>query len=178
MLPATWFLVYLFKRLISFNPVNMGSVDQRAAKVLAIKLWEWFDSAQTLMVRVGPGSGGRLFMRSPTLTASNFAALWPTDLKFSAFKDLKPFSKCVKFQEVTSILRLCFVLSKWPHFDSGYLLGGPFGLHLIVHEVERVKNWFCSWLWVVFRGVGVHQVKLHSRLRLILIWFKVPELLS
>ena len=77
------------------------------------------------------------FMRPPTLTASNFAALWPTDLKFLAFKDLNPFSKCVKFQEATSILRLGFALSKWPHFDSGYLLGGPFGLHLIVSTFKE-----------------------------------------
>ena len=43
---------------------------------------------QTRLVRVWPGSGGRLFLRSPTLTASNFAAPESTEPKFSALKDL------------------------------------------------------------------------------------------
>ena len=37
-----------------------------------------------------------------------------------------------KFQEAGSILRVGFALSKWPHFDSVYLLGGPFALLSIV----------------------------------------------
>ena len=37
---------------------------------------------------LGPGPAGRPFLRSPTLTASNFAVLWPTDSKFLALKDL------------------------------------------------------------------------------------------
>ena len=136
MLPASWNFDTLYNGFRSFNNRNMGSGGQRAAKLLAIKLWEWFDPGTT-RIRAdwfdqGRGRVADFFMRPPTLTASNFAALWPTDLKFSAFKDLNPFSKCVKFQEATSMLRLGFVLSKWPHFDSGYLLGGPFGLHPIV----------------------------------------------
>ena len=42
----------------------MGSVDQRAAKLLAIKFWEWFDPRRTRtgwLIRVGPGPGGRFF---------------------------------------------------------------------------------------------------------------------
>ena len=138
MLLASWNFDTLYNGFRSFNDRNMESVGQRAAKLLAIKLWEWFDPGTT-RIRAdrfdqGRGRVADFFMRPPTLTASNFAALWPTDLKFLAFKDLNPFSKCVKFQEATSILRLGFALSKWPHFDSGYLLGGPFGLHLIVRS--------------------------------------------
>ena len=40
---ASWFLVCFFKRFRSFNAEKLESVDQRALKLLAIKLWEWFD---------------------------------------------------------------------------------------------------------------------------------------
>ena len=43
-------------------------------------------SNQSARVRGGPGSN-----HSQSLMASNFAALLPTDLKFSALKDLNPF---------------------------------------------------------------------------------------
>ena len=38
MLLATWFLVCSFKRFRSFNAKNLGSVGQRAAKLLAVKV--------------------------------------------------------------------------------------------------------------------------------------------
>ena len=38
MLLATWFLVCFFKRFRSFNAKNLGSVGQRAAKLLAVKV--------------------------------------------------------------------------------------------------------------------------------------------
>ena len=38
MLLATWFLVCFFKRFRSFNSKNLGSVAQRAAKLLAVKV--------------------------------------------------------------------------------------------------------------------------------------------
>ena len=38
MLPASYILKYLFKGLRSFNTVNMGSVGQRASKLLAVKV--------------------------------------------------------------------------------------------------------------------------------------------
>ena len=37
------------------------------------------------------------FLRPPTLTASNFAALWPTDPKFLALKDLYSLKKYDKY---------------------------------------------------------------------------------
>ena len=46
---------------------------------------------------------------------SNFAVLYPTDPKFSALKDLNPFSTVPKAQEASVILRLGFFRSKWPH---------------------------------------------------------------
>ena len=55
------------------------------------------------------------FFQTPTLTASNFAVLWPTDPKFSAFKDLNLLKKHTKNQEASSILRVVFALSKSPH---------------------------------------------------------------
>ena len=38
MLLASWFFVYFFKRFRSFNAENLGSVDQRAAKLPAVKV--------------------------------------------------------------------------------------------------------------------------------------------
>ena len=38
MLLATWFLVCFLKRFRSFNAKNLGSVGQRAAKLLAVKV--------------------------------------------------------------------------------------------------------------------------------------------
>ena len=45
MLLASWFLI--FKRFRSLNNENLGSVGQRAERLPAIKLWEWFDRGQT-----------------------------------------------------------------------------------------------------------------------------------
>ena len=47
MLLASWFLMCFFKRFRSFFAVNMRSLCQMAAKLLAIKLCEWFDSGRT-----------------------------------------------------------------------------------------------------------------------------------
>ena len=59
----------------------------------------------------------RKFLRPLTLTAGNFAALWPTDPKFSALKDLNLFETVTKLQVVISMLEMVFSLSKWGHFD-------------------------------------------------------------
>ena len=97
MLPASWYLLYLFKGFRSFNIVNMGSVGQRASKLLAVKvgglkkksaIWPRPLSNQSARIRVVPGSN-----HSQSLMAGHFAALWPTDPKFSALKDLNSFKK-------------------------------------------------------------------------------------
>ena len=92
MLLATWFFVCFFKRFRSFVAENLESVGQRAAKLPAIKLWEWFETVQAsnpgTLADWGRGQLSDFFLRPPTLTASNFAALWPTELIFTAFKVL------------------------------------------------------------------------------------------
>ena len=78
----------------------MGSVGQRASKLLAVKvgglkkksaIWPRPLLNQSARVRLRPGSN-----LSQSLTDSNFAALWPTDPIFTASKDLNPSKKCAK----------------------------------------------------------------------------------
>ena len=76
------------------------------------------------LLRVGPGPVGRLFLRPPTLTASNFAALWPTEPIFTEFKVLILFSTVSKDQKASSILKVGFALSKWPHLHRAYVISG------------------------------------------------------
>ena len=119
MLLATWFLVCFFKRFRSFVAENLESVGQRAAKLPAIKLWEWFDPgwSWTRADRFECGRGWKadFFFRPPTLIVSNFEALQSTDPKFLSFKDLNLLKKHIKNQEASSILRVVFALSKSPH---------------------------------------------------------------
>ena len=74
------------------------------------------------------------FVRPPTLTTGNFEAIWPKDLKISAIKDLNRLKKYVKYQEVSSILKMGFALSKWPHLHRAYVVTVPFILILAVSE--------------------------------------------
>ena len=124
MLLATWNFDTFEKRIGAFNAENLESVGKRTAKLLAIKLWEWFDFAwvrtQADWFELGWGRWADLYLRPLTLTASNFAALWPIDPKFSAFKDLIFFSTVIKIQEASSILKVSFAFSKWPHFHRAY----------------------------------------------------------
>ena len=57
---------------------------------------------------------------SQSLMAGNFAALWPTDLKLLAFKDLNLLKKHTKNQMASSIWKVGFAFSKWPHFHRAY----------------------------------------------------------
>ena len=59
---------------------------------------------------------------SQSLMAENFEALWPTDPKFLALKDLILFKRYIKNQDARSTLRVDFSLSKWPHFHRAYLV--------------------------------------------------------
>ena len=126
MLLATWFLVCFFKRFRSFIAENLESVGQRAAKLPAIKLWEWLNrdrgSNPSRLADWGRGRLADFFLRPPTLTASNFAALWSTDPKFLALKDLLFFSQDIEFQVAGSILKVVFALSNWPHLHRAYLV--------------------------------------------------------
>ena len=72
---------------------------------------------------------------------SNFAGFWPTESKFSALKDLKNFQTVSKVQEASSILRVCFALSKWPHFNSTCLLRVQFSSGIAVClQCDEVSN--------------------------------------
>ena len=116
----------LFKKFRCFIAENLGSVGQWAAKLPAIKLSEWLDrdreSNPSRLADWGRGRPADFFLRPPTLTASNFAALWPTDPKFLALKDLNLLKKHTKNQVASSILKVVFAFSKWPHLHRAYLL--------------------------------------------------------
>ena len=78
MLLATWFFVCFLKRFRSFVAENLEFVGQRATKLPAIKLWEWFEGVGVRTRAhwlTGAGASWQTFLRPPTLTTSNFAAL-------------------------------------------------------------------------------------------------------
>ena len=62
------------------------------------------------------------FLRTPTLVASNFAALWSTNPKFSSLEDLNLFKKYIKNQEDSYNFRLGFALSNRPHLHRASLV--------------------------------------------------------
>ena len=140
MLPASWKFGTPYNGLRSFYDRNMGSVGQRAAKLLAIKLWEWFDPGTTRIwadrFDQGWGRVADFFMRPPTLTTVNFEAIWQKDLKFLEIKDLNCLKKYAKYQEASSILWVGFALSKWPHLHRAYVVTMPFILILAVRLME------------------------------------------
>ena len=90
----------------------MGSVDQRAAKLLAFKVGVLKKKSAALAIppklcaiAFGPGSiPGELKSFSKFDSRQLLSLL--TDLKFFAFKDLFPFSIVSKVQETGSILRV------------------------------------------------------------------------
>ena len=81
---------------------------------------------------MGPGPAGRLFLRPPTFTASNFDALLSTDPKFLALKDLNCLKKYTKYHEASYNFRLGFALSNGPHLHRDYSVTVPFDLILAV----------------------------------------------
>ena len=145
-------MVNSFKRYRSFNIVNIGSVDERALKLPAFKVEGVKKKSavqprphlnRSARIRVGPGSN-----HSQSLMAGNFAALWPTDPKFSALKDLNPFKTVSKVQEASSILRVVFALSKWPHLLRVYLVTVRFHLILAVLHKSEWK-WYSGLIWTI-----------------------------
>ena len=117
LLLASWTFYSFLKGFRSFNAENLGSVGQRAAKWLAIKLWEWFDPGTTRIwadwFKSGRGQMADFFLRPPNLTASNFEAL---------LKDLNLLKEIIKNQEASSILRVGFALSNRPHLHRADLV--------------------------------------------------------
>ena len=128
MLLDSWFFIYCFKRFRFFNTVNKVSVDKRALKLLAVK---YGGLKKKFVAQPRPHSNKSAQIQvclglnySQSLIACNFAALWPTDLKSLALKDLNPFKTVSKVQKTSSILRVGFALSKWPHLHRAYVVGG------------------------------------------------------
>ena len=76
---ASWTFYTVENEFRSFTAKNLGSVGQRAAKLLAIKLWEWLDPRQTQIqanwFEWGQGRAADFFLRPPTLIVSIFKAL-------------------------------------------------------------------------------------------------------
>ena len=104
----------------------MGSVDLRASKLTAFKVGGLKKKSAT---RPRPHLNQAARIRSQassnhsqSLMASYFAALSPAAPKFSALKDLNPFSTVSKVQEDGSILKIGFTFSKWPHLHRAYLV--------------------------------------------------------
>ena len=90
----------------------MESVGQKALKLPNLKPGLKPGLNALTDTSSGMAEAADFFLRTPTLTASNFAALSPTDPKFSALKNLNPFSTVFKVQEAGSILKVGFALSK------------------------------------------------------------------
>ena len=85
LLLASRYLIYFFKRFGSFNPVNIGSVDLRVLKLLAVKVGglKKKSANSALMAIVCASVFGRVRLCPKSnhyqiLTDSNFAALCPT----------------------------------------------------------------------------------------------------
>ena len=96
MLLASWFLVCFFRRLRSFNDKNLGSVGQRAAKLPAIKLWEWLGrDRESNPGRLADWGRGRLADFSGDLQLWQLVPLRSFDLQTSyhQYKRSKPFEE-------------------------------------------------------------------------------------
>ena len=94
MLLCFWSFDTVEKRIRSFNAENLESLGQRAAKLPAIKLWEWLERAkhrtQADCFEWGRGRSADFFLRSPTLTACNFKASWPKETHSTSLKRSQP----------------------------------------------------------------------------------------
>ena len=117
--------MYFFKRFRSLNAKTLGSVGQRAAKLLAVKvggLKKKSASRPRPQSASLPGFDSRSRSNhSQSLMASNFTALKPTDFKFLATKDLNLLKKHTKNQVASSILKVVFASSKCPHLHRDLL---------------------------------------------------------
>ena len=133
-------LYTILKGFRYFNAKNLGFVGQRAAKLPAIKLWEWFDFARVRTradwFKWGRGRMADFFMRPPTLKAGNFEALWLIDPIFTALKVLNPLKRYFKHQEASYNFKLGFALSNRPHFNSVYLVRVPFLTSIAVSQTN------------------------------------------
>ena len=104
------------------------------------------------------------FLRTPTLIASNFVALWSIDPLLKIWKDLTPSEYMSIFQEPYIIQKICFAVSKWPHFHRAYsvtirkrsfiALYGNSRVRIIVDVEQHLVAYFCIKLFV--HPIAVH----------------------
>ena len=165
MLLVSWNFYTIKKGFTSFIAENLRSIGQRAAKLLAVNI-RGLKKKSASQPRPLLNQSARVRTRaksnhSQSLMAGNFAALWSIGPKFSAFKDLMFFSTVSKAQEASSILKVGFALSNWPHFYS--LFSNRFkwsSIAVYVREVISIKiiefyfnslSLFDIWVGIVFR---------------------------
>ena len=90
MLLTSWPFRIHWEGVRSFHKFDIGSVGQRAAKLPSIKPWECFRPGRSRTWADWFVKGrAQIFLRPPTLTACEFAALWPTDPILPVWKDEK-----------------------------------------------------------------------------------------
>ena len=83
----------------------------------------------------GPGSSHGQLDVPQSLTDHNCAAFWPTETHSTSFER----SDILSDQETSSLFRIGFALSKWPHFNSVYLLG-VFTVFSATVKLDSVEN--------------------------------------
>ena len=132
---SSWTFDTFWIGFMSFNVENLECLHQRISKLLVIKYWEWFDPGQSWTradwFEWGLDQAAEFFLRPPTLTSGNLKALWPTDPKSLALKDLNLLS-IQNIKRLATILD-CFALSIRPHFNSTYLQRVPFSYDIAVY---------------------------------------------
>ena len=121
----------------------MKSVSQRVSKLLAVKIgglkkksatWPWPHSNQSARIQVCLGSN-----HFQNLMASNFAALWSRDPKFSVLKDLSCLKSLSSSPSPTNANRPRFEIARgqiivkvwWPVTLQPFNLQSPNFHHLI-----------------------------------------------
>ena len=136
-------MVCIFKKFKSFFIVNLKSVGLRASKLLAVKVWEWFNARCSQIwaewFEWGRGWPADFILWPPTLTASNFSALWPIDFIFTAVKDLNLLEKYFENQTAGSIFKVFFALSKWPNFHRAYFTTVCKRVSIAVYRLEKIQ---------------------------------------
>ena len=89
-----------------------GSVDQRAATLQSVKIWEWFDPRRICTHFGCNVQSSCLYLSTPNSKARFFATLWSTDPILPEGRDLNPSQTKLRVQESCSILKGFVLLSK------------------------------------------------------------------
>ena len=135
-------LIYIEKGFRSFHEFSIGSLGQRTAKNLAVKVGglkknsaAWPEWSHTFEARVWIWPG-------PDHSQSgNFAALWLTDPLLMVWKDLNTFSMFIGSSISWQQFKALFFSLEQDSFISIYLLRGWFVLVSIFFKI--LKNCHC-----------------------------------